>query len=78
MVEFYFDGSYDNGNARLYGDINGTTLWDFNLSTSCKNKISYAGSGELSGGVVNLKIGTSAYNSPKVYIKRVWLETVGE
>lgn len=78
MVEFYFDGSYDNGNARLYGDINGTTLWDFNLSTSCKNKISFAGSGDLSGGIVSLKIGTSSYNSPRVYIKRVWLETVGE
>ena len=78
LVEFHFDGNAGDGNASFFVMAGGTEMIKINISTIAKNKICLAGTSELAGGNVQLKVNTGGYSTTRMYIKRVWLETVGE
>ncbi len=78
MVEFHYDGNAGDGNASFFVMAGGTEMIKINISTIAKNKICLAGTSELAGGNVQLKVNTGGYSTTHMYIKRVWLETVGE
>lgn len=78
MVEFHYDGNAGDGNASFFVMAGGTEMIKINISTIAKNKICLAGTSELAGGNVQLKVNTGGYSTTHMYIKRVWLETAGE
>ena len=77
MVEFHYDGNAGDGNASFFVMAGGTEMIKINISTIAKNMICLAGTSELAGGNVQLKVNTGGYSTTHMYIKRVWLETVG-
>lgn len=78
IVEYYYGGNANDGNASFYIMAGGTEMIKVNISTIAKNKICLSGTTELIGGKVQLKVSTGGYSTTHMYIKRVWLETVGE
>lgn len=78
IVEYYYGGNAGDGNASFYIMAGGTEMIKVNISTIAKNKICLSGTAELIGGKVQLKVSTGGYSTTHMYIKRVWLETVGE
>lgn len=78
IVEFYYDGNAGDGNASFYINFNSDNMLKLNIATVAKNKVCLASTAEMVGGKVNLVVATGGYSTTHMYIKRVWLETVGE
>lgn len=77
LVEFYYDGNADDGEASFFVKLNGDNKIKINIATIAKNKVCLAGTADMVDGKVSLAVATSGYSTTHMNIKRVWLEKVG-
>ena len=78
MIEFYHKSTADDANTQFGVTNAGTSIIKMALAQSFKNKICLMGSGGLVSDKIDLWLWTGGYSTTQLYIKRVWLETVGE
>ncbi|WP_072684059.1 hypothetical protein [Holdemania sp. Marseille-P2844] len=78
MIEFYHNGSAADANTQFGLTNGGVSVVKMALAQSFVNKITLMGTSDMVSDVIDLWLWTGGYSTTHLYIKRVWLETVGE